>query len=99
LEEVELCIIRHNCKFSFEVMKKMPLNLMKDKLLIYSSWYHTSSHYNESNFYAFNEDYATNLTDEEILEIIKEYKEISKKVNKKTYEEGKLCCGIHYIVE
>lgn len=93
LEEVELCMIRHNCKFSFETMKKMPLGLMKDKLLVYSSWHHTSSHYNETNFYVFDEDYAARLTDKEILEMIKENKEISKKVNKKIETEEKWQCS------
>ena len=44
-QEIEL-------KCSKEKLRKLPVEVLKETCLIYSSWHHTSSHYNKTDFYS-----------------------------------------------
>ena len=43
-----------NC--SVEKLKKLPTQVLKDICLSYSSWHHTSNHYNKTDFYSVDTD-------------------------------------------
>ena len=43
---------------------------LKARLLSRTSWHHTSSHYNRTDFYSFDEDALEALTAEAVLEIV-----------------------------
>ena len=49
-----------------DVLKKIPLNTLKNELLYKSSWHHTSSMYNRTNFYSIDESKLESLTEENI---------------------------------
>lgn len=49
-------------------LKKLPLDVLKKKCLTQTSWHHTSSYYNKTNFYSFDEDYIMDLTLDGILD-------------------------------
>ena len=60
--------------FSMEKLKKIPVKILKDICLKYSSWHHTSNHYNKTEFYSLDYDEIVELTDEKIENILSEYK-------------------------
>ena len=63
-------------------LKKAPAKVLKKLCLYRSSWHHTSSYYNETNFYSLDVDYLEGLTDESLNECIE--KSIAEgKANKK----------------
>ena len=74
-QEVEL-------KCSIEKLKKLPVKVLKEVCLTYSSWHHTSNHYNKTDFYSLNVEGIENLTDDKIEELLSDYK-----ANKKTESE------------
>ena len=49
----------------YEKVKNTPLYILKE-FLCYSSWHHTSKHYNITNFYSFNLESFVSATEEEI---------------------------------
>lgn len=61
-------------KCSFEKVKKLPLSLLKDYFLKYSSWHHTGMHYRETDFYELDEFYILDVTDENIDQWMADYK-------------------------
>ena len=81
-QEVEL-------KCSREKLRKLPVEVLKETCLIYSSWHHTSSHYNKTDFYSLDIDEIENLTDEKIEKLIAEYKTKKKTENKLSEEKWK----------
>lgn len=50
-----------NC--SFEALKKAPVKVLKTLCLSYSSWHHTSSHYNRTDFYSLDIHKIAQLSD------------------------------------
>jgi hypothetical protein len=52
------------------LLKKVPANFLKSACLVRSSWHHTSSHYNKTDFYTVNLDAVEHLTNEALLEAI-----------------------------
>lgn len=59
VKEEELTL---NC--SIEKLNKMPLKILKSLCLSYSSWHHTSNHYNKTDFYSLDVENIAELTDE-----------------------------------
>ena len=51
---------------SMEKLKKAPVKVLKELCLSYSSWHHTSNHYNRTAFYSLNIDKVASLTNEKI---------------------------------
>lgn len=76
LEGIEKAIRKEeltlNC--SMEKLKKLNVKLLKEICLTYSSWHHTSNHYNKTEFYSLDYDEIEELTDEKIENILSEYK-------------------------
>ena len=69
IREEELTL---NC--SAEKLKKTPVKLLKNLCLSYSSWHHTSNHYNKTDFYSLDINSVEKLTDERIDNEIEESK-------------------------
>lgn len=55
-QEIEL-------KCSMEKFKKLPVKVLKEVCLRYSSWHHTSNHYNQTDFYSLDISRIENLTE------------------------------------
>lgn len=75
-------------KCSIEKLKKLPVKTLKNICLIKSSWHHTSSHYNKTDFYTIDEYNLENLTNEKLDELIAKNK-ADKKQDKTTEEKWK----------
>lgn len=59
-----------DCDFSFELFSKLTAKELKVYALNRSSWHHTSLMYNRTDFYALDEDFLAELTDDRINNII-----------------------------
>lgn len=62
-----------------ELFKKVTLPVLKDQVLSFSSWHHTSSHCNRTDFYSINEAYVERISEDEILALCKEKKKAEVK--------------------
>lgn len=60
-------------KCNIEKLKKVPLKVLRELCLIYTSWHHTSSHYNMTNFYSIDISGIEKLTDEMIDKAVSRY--------------------------
>lgn len=87
-QEVEL-------KCSIEKLKKLPVKVLKEICLTYSSWHHTSNHYNKTNFYSLDVDRIENLTNDKIEELLSNYK-VDKKIESKLSEEKWECAFLEW---
>ena len=87
-QEIEL-------KCSKEKLRKLPVEVLKETCLIYSSWHHTSSHYNKTDFYSLDINEIENLTDEKIEKLIAEYK-TEKRAENKPLEEKWKCAFLEW---
>jgi hypothetical protein len=67
-----------------ELLKSVKALTLKEKVLYCSSWHHTSSRYNKTNFYRIDEDFINGLTEEDIAEMTLENRNEKKK--SKTYK-------------
>lgn len=72
--------------FTINDLKKIPAPVLKNLFLIYDSWHHTSSYYNQTSFYSFDDEIFDALTKEEINATIKRFKEEKKKVTEETWK-------------
>lgn len=78
-QEIEL-------KCSMEKFKKLPVKVLKEVCLRYSSWHHTSNHYNQTDFYSLDISRIENLTDEKLidyLQITRQRKRMKKSLLKR----------------
>lgn len=87
-QEIEL-------KCSIEKLNKLPVKVLKRVGLTYSSWHHTSNHYNRTDFYSLDLDRIQDLTDEKIDKLILNYKE-NKKAETKPLEEKWECAFLEW---
>lgn len=76
-------------------IKKLPVKVLKEVCLTYSSWHHTSNHYNKTDFYSLDVDRIENLTDDKIEELLLDYK-TGKKVESKPSEEKWECAFLEW---
>lgn len=67
-----------------ELLKHVKALTLKEKVLYCSSWHHTSSRFNKTNFYRIDEDFIGGLTEEDIAEMASENRNEKKK--SKTYK-------------
>lgn len=88
LELIEDENLELNC--SIDKLKKVPVKILKEICLKYSSWHHTSNHYNKTDFYSIDYDSIENLTDEKLDGLIEEYRK--EKANAKAPVEEKWEC-------
>ncbi len=72
IEAVQKCIKENEISISFdmEILKKAPVKVLRDNLLYRSSWHHTSSMYNKTDFYSINDTAISTLTNERLQSII-----------------------------
>lgn len=82
-------------KCSIDKLRKLPVKMLKDIYLTYSSWHHTSNHYNKTDFYSLDVKAIENLTDERIDELIAECK-ADKKTESKSSEEKWECAFLEW---
>lgn len=82
-------------KCSIDKLRKLPVKILKDICLTYSSWHHTSNHYNKTDFYSLDVKAVESLTDERINELIAEYK-ADKKTESKPSEEKWECAFLEW---
>jgi hypothetical protein len=61
------------------LLNKVSVSCLKDIFLYKSSWHHTSSYYNKTDFYSVNEDKIEELTTDELAKLLDKYNQ-----NKKT---------------
>ena len=87
-QEIEL-------KCSIEKLMQLPVKVLKEVCLTYSSWHHTSNHYNKTDFYSLDTERIENLTDEKIDELLSDYKK-NKKTETKPSEEKWECSFLEW---
>lgn len=83
-----------------ELVKQLPLAVLKDKILTYSGWHHTSKYYNETYFYDVDLDVVDALTQEEINSWLTAYaKEKAEKYEAKKQQKknNKYIATIRYV--
>lgn len=74
---------------AFKILKGLSLTVLRKYALYKSSWHHTSSYYNRTNFYSIDEDYLSTLSNSELqrLQEENEYFKKKKKAVKKVKSE------------
>lgn len=82
-------------KCSIEKLRKLPVKVLKEVCLRYSSWHHTSNHYNKTEFYSLDINRIENLTDEKIDRLLIDYK-TDKKAESKPSEERWRCAFLEW---
>lgn len=87
-QEIEL-------KCSMENLRKLPAKILKEVCLTRSSWHHTSSHYNKTDFYSLDINYIEELTNEKIETLLTEYK-ANKRTEDKPSEEKWRCAFLEW---
>lgn len=75
-----------------ELFKKVTLSVLKEKCLCYASWHHTSEKCNRTDFYAIDEEYVINITEEEIKNLSKNKKSSKQEIKAETFRGE-----IHYL--
>lgn len=55
--------------FNLDLLRKVKVADLKENLLYKSSWHHTSSHYNCTDFYSLDIDRLEELTEDDILKM------------------------------
>lgn len=86
-EIIEKLTNEYSVYFSINVLKRAPVKVVKDLVLVKTSWHHTSNWYNETDFYSIDEEQLSELTNEKIIHAINDYEK--KKENKKTNKKYK----------
>ena len=82
-------------KCSIEKLKKLPVKVLKGICLRCSSWHHTSSYYNQTDFYSLDVKRVEELTDDKIKELLLSYK-ADKKAESKPLEEKWECAFLEW---
>ena len=88
-----------NENVSFEKIKSMPKDVIFDCFFEYSSWHHTSSKFNRTDFYSLSLSALNRYSDDELTEFVKAAKETKSKQNQEKKEEtpqGKYLCSFDY---
>lgn len=73
---VNECVDKYN--LSVDLINKLTVKQLKDLFIYISSWHHTSSYCNRTNFYEFREDKLSELTNEKVQKMINERKKVKK---------------------
>lgn len=92
-EEIEEQEVKLKC--SMGKLRKLPVKVLKEVCLTYSSWHHTSNHYNKTDFYSLDIEEIENLTDDKIEELLSDYK-ADKKAESKPSEEKWKCAFLEW---
>lgn len=82
-------------KCSIEKLRRLPIKVLKEVCLKYSSWHHTSNHYNKTEFYSLDINRMENLTNDKIEELLLDYKK-EKRMESKPSEERWKCAFLEW---
>ena len=82
ISEIEEYAKNNDILFTMSVLKKAPKQAIIDLVLRRSSWHHTSSFCNATDFYSIDFDIVDMLTDDMITKAAGEYKNVKKTVKK-----------------
>lgn len=74
IEAINRYIEDNEVQFNVDLLFKLPVKILKSKVLAKSSWHHTSNRFNKTDFYSLDEYYIDQLTDTKINEMLEEYK-------------------------
>ncbi len=87
-----------NDNVSFEMIKTMPKNVIFDCYFERSSWHHTSSKYNRTDFYSLSLSALNRYSNDELTEYVKTEKERTSKQKEGEEEtpQGKYLCSFNY---
>lgn len=77
-EAIAEYIEENNVTFTMSTLKKAPKSVITDLVLRKSSWHHTSSYCNETDFFSVDYDLLEQLTDEKITDAITAHKVTGK---------------------
>ena len=75
-------------------MKRLRKDEICELVLRYSSWHHTSMHYNQTDFYSIDEDLLNEVSVEQIEKIIKNRKQAKTKIKN---DEKERYVWAHYV--
>lgn len=89
IEAINRYVEENEVNFNVDLLFKLPVKILKTKVLAKSSWHHTSNRYNKTDFYSLDEYYIDQLTDTKINEILEEYK--NAKNDEEVTEEKWIC--------
>ena len=92
ISAVEKYASENEVHFSVSMLKKLKVEKMRSVLLYRSSWHHTSSYCNRTEFYSIDIDRLDNLTDGEISSAIESDKKKEQKQQTKRY-----LADVHYL--
>ncbi len=70
IKEVEYLKTIGLVNFDMNLLKKVDLETLKAKVLIYSSWHHMGALYEEVDFYCIDDVFIEELTNKEILKLV-----------------------------
>lgn len=73
--------------FDVLLLKKVPVKVLKQKMLYCSSWHHTSEYYNKTDFYSINTSRISEFTEADIQRFV------LQKVSKEEPKEEKWRCA------
>lgn len=77
MQEVKDFSAENKLSFTMSLLAKAPKAVITDLVLIKSSWHHTSSFVNRTDFYKIDTNILSKLTDERIEEAIESHKTIA----------------------
>ena len=69
-----------------ELFSKLSLSALKENVLVCSSWHHTSTYFNRTDFYEVDETYIETITENEILELVDKNKKNKKENTSNAYK-------------
>lgn len=84
IDKIEDAEINLNC--SIDNLKKVPAKVLKEICLSYSSWHHTSNHFNRTDFYSVDYEKIAEITNAQLDQCIADYKKESKEVSEEKWE-------------
>lgn len=83
--------------FNVDTLNKIPVSVLRDLFLEYSSWHHTSSYCNSTSFYSIDEDAIERITDEKLLDCAKKAKEMAARIRQEKEELKEERCKCRFL--
>lgn len=84
-----------NLQCSIENLRKLPVKVLREVCLAYSSWHHTSNYYNKTDFYSLDIEEIEALTNEKIDSLMIRYRE-DKELENRSLEEKWKCAFLEW---
>jgi hypothetical protein len=93
LEEINANNIKLQCDIA--LLKKLPIEDLRRFCLIWTSWHHTSNHFNKTDFYSLDVDGIEDLTNEDLQGFLNEVA-LNKAQKPKVVEETWKCAFLEW---